>query len=129
MVRALLLAGGVMHASIVAAQAPSTVLAGRVVRAGTLTTIPGAEVRLAPGPQRAVTDAVGHSTLRAGRQSHVGAGDGRERSSADDATCEHGAGRLRRDERRMHNAPREQQCSYHSFFLRSPIPDPRSPIP
>lgn len=59
MLRALLLAGVVMHGSIVAAQAPTSVLAGRVVRAGTLTPIPGAEVRLAPGPQRGVTDASG----------------------------------------------------------------------
>jgi len=59
MVRALLLAGVVMHASIVAAQAPSSVLAGRVVHAGTLTPIAGADVRLAPGPQRLVSDTRG----------------------------------------------------------------------
>lgn len=59
MLRALLLAGVVMHGSIVAAQAPTSVLAGRVFRAGTLTPIPGTEVRLAPGPQRGVTDASG----------------------------------------------------------------------
>ncbi len=59
LLRGLLLAGGVMHASIVVAQAPFSALAGRVVRAGPMTPIAGADVRLAPGPQRVVTDALG----------------------------------------------------------------------
>ncbi len=57
MLRALLLVFVVIHAPLAGAQ--DATLAGRVIRAGSTTPIAGADVRIAPGARRFITDSSG----------------------------------------------------------------------